>query len=516
MVISLKNIIGFSGCFFIWNSPFAQNSDSSIVIQNTSMQEVKLDSALPSVQDSLQYSFTRKTSVNIKTTLVHKNEYGDLLNDDPEYNKKSLWPVTALRVAAQNGLTWLLDKYVFKYSWSDISPQTWKQNLRLGWEWDNDRFGVNFVGHPYAGSGYFNIARSNGYSYLGALPFAIEGSLMWEYFGETSRPSYNDLLNTSISGLFLGEVLYRLSSNILDDRTRGSERVFREIFAGVLDPARAVTRIFQGKMFKVSTREVYQKDRLNISLWAGIHKVNEGTQFWTGPTNETFNIQLDYGNPFEQRQRKPFDLFRIRSEIIYGGGKNSLDNITGYGILFGKNLRSEESELLVGGFQHYDYWNNKTFELGSIGLGGGIISKTPITSNSDIYTAFHLAVVPLAGNSTRYGPDSSKYRDYNFGGGIEGKVESTVNLGNRMSLGLAGYYYWIHTYVGNPGNSLVGILKPRFTLRLFGNLGVGFEQHYYFNNRTLNHYPTAHITSTEQKLFLQLFLEDGKRRGKYH
>ncbi|MBU4308132.1 MAG: DUF3943 domain-containing protein, partial [Acidobacteria bacterium] len=45
------------------------------------------------------------------------------------------------------------------------------------------------------------------------------GSLLWEYFGETTRPAYNDIINTTFSGALFGEILYRLSSNILDDRT---------------------------------------------------------------------------------------------------------------------------------------------------------------------------------------------------------------------------------------------------------------------------------------------------------
>ena len=59
----------------------------------------------------------------------------------------------------------------------------------------------------------------------------LEEVLMWEYFGENTSPSIDDLINTSGNSMFLGEAMYRISSNILDDRTTGAERVFREIFA---------------------------------------------------------------------------------------------------------------------------------------------------------------------------------------------------------------------------------------------------------------------------------------------
>lgn len=441
------------------------------------------------------------------------NMYGDLLNDDPVYNRRYAWWKPALRVAFADAFTWGIDRYILNADFSHIGPSTWKTNLREGWEWDTDRFGVNFIGHPYSGTMYFNIARSNGYSYWQSLPYAVEGSLIWEYFGENTRPSYNDIINTPISGAFLGEVLYRLSSNILDESARGASRVWREIIAGIIDPSRALNRFTQGKMFRHTPYQVYQREPLNVTLYAGIHKVNTNNKFGTGATNEIFNIQLDYGNPFEVRYRKPFDMFRLRAELSYGVGRKLLDNVTGYGLLFGRNVRKN---LLIGGFQNYDYWDNKIFELGSLGFGFGMIARTPLSRNSNLYSAIHLAVVPLAGNSTRFGPDTSQYRDYNFGGGLEGKVEETFNLNKWFTLGFNFFYYWVHTYEGFPGNSLVGIFKPRITVKLFRNMSVGMEEHIYQNDRFHNGADKLHLTRTEQKFFIQLFLEDDQRHGKYH
>ena len=446
------------------------------------------------------------------------NKYGDLRNDDPAYNPKYAWWKPAFRVVIADATNWAAARYIYKFDWARISKETWKTNLREGFEWDADKFGINFIGHPHTGNFYFNIARSNGYSFWQSLPFAVEGSLIWEYFGENTRPSLNDIINTPVSGMFLGEIFYRLSSNILDDRTRGGQRVFRELIAGLLNPPRALNRLTQGKMFRVTPSEVYQKEPLNITLYAGMHKVNDkeanNNKFGTGSTYGVFHIQLDYGDPFETRTRKPFDLFRLRVELGFGRDKYLLDNVNGYGLLTGKNIK--ENRLIGGLFQHFDYWHNNIFEVGSLGFGGGLIAKIPVAQHSNIYSNLQLAVVPLAGNNTQYGPDTSEYRQYNFGGGLEGKVEETFNLNNWATLGFTGFYYWIHTYNGIPGNSLVGILKPTVTLKLTKNLRIGFEHHIYHNDRYLNKIPTLHLTRTEQKLFLQLFLEDPKRYGKYH
>jgi hypothetical protein len=447
-----------------------------------------------------------------------RNSYGDLLDDDPAYNPRSSWLITAFRVTTSNIAGWAYSRYIVKADWAKISLQTWKDNLHGRWEWDNDRFGVNFLIHPRAGSDYFNVARSNGYGFWASYPYAFLGSLQWEYFGENTRPSKNDLINTPVSGAFLGEILYRISSNILDDRRRGKHRVWRELFAGVVDPTRALNRFTQGKMTRVTPYEVYQKEPLNVSLSIGAHRVNQNNKFGTGGTNAIISLQLDYGDPFEVRRRKAFDVFRLRLESRYGQDKRIVDNVLGYGLLFGKTVKSGNHGVLIGIFQHYDYWNNKVFELGSLGFGPGFISKFKFGSNSYWYSGLHAAGVPLAGNSTRFGPDTSEFRDYPFGGGFEGRIEERLNIGNWVSLGFNGYYYWFFNYPssGFKGKSRIGILKPFITVRLYKNISAGFEHHVYYDNRFIDELNALHLTTTEQKVFLQIFFQDRQRYGKYH
>ena len=443
-----------------------------------------------------------------------KNKYGDLLDDDPAYNPKYAWYVPAIKVATANAFNWAVSKYLFKYDWADISAATWKYNLKHGWVWDDDHFGTNFIGHPHSGNIYFNIARSNGYSYWGSMPYAIGGSLMWEYFGENTQPSKNDLINTPFSGMFLGEVLYRISSNILDDRARGANRFWRELLAGIINPPRALNRLTQGKMKRVTTKEVYQKEPLNITFSGGLHLVNENNKFGTGSGNAILNLQFDYGDPFEVRRRKPFDIFRLRLEGRIGKETKLLDNVTGYGLLFGKNMISKNS-ILFGGFQYFDYWNNKIFELGSLGFGLGIISQIPVGKNSGLYSSAHIAAVPLAANNTSFGPVTSPFRDYNFGGGFEAKIEETMNLTKFLSIGFNGYYYWIHNYENLPGRSTIGIIKPRAIINFSRTISIGAEHHVFYVTRFLDNTPTLRLTRTEQKIFLQVFLEDKRKKGRF-
>jgi len=445
-----------------------------------------------------------------------RNMYGDLRNDDPKYNRRYSVGLVLARVTSSNVFGWAYSRYVMKAEWAEISIKTIKNNIKYGWEWDNDNFGTNFLSHPRAGSDYFNVARSNGYSFWASYPFALIGSAEWEWFGENTRPSKNDLINTPVSGAFLGEILYRISSNILDDRKRGPNRVWREVFAGAVNPTRSLNRFTQGKMFRVTPYDVYQQEPLNVTLSVGAHRVNEDDKFGTGSTNAIVNLQLDYGDPFEVRSRKPFDLFRLRLEGRYGDDKRIIDNVLGYGLLFGQNILQGDNGMLAGIFQHFDYWNNKVFELGSLGFGPGVISKIKIGRTSNLYSGLHFAGVPIAGNSTRFGPDSSEFRDYPFGGGWEGRIEERLNIGKWMSLGFNGYYYWIWNYEGSKGKSRIGILKPLITIRLIKNVSIGFEHHIYYDNRFVDKLNELHLTTTEQKIFLQFFFQDQRRYGRYN
>jgi len=444
-----------------------------------------------------------------------KDLYGDLLNDDPIYNKKSDWPVPLYKVLIQEVELWAIDRYIFNYDFSRIGFNSWSNNLKQGFAFhDTDRFGIDFWGHPYTGGGYFNAARSVGFSFYECLPYTIFGSAMWKYFFENDRPSYVDLVNTSISGMLGGEILYRLSSNLLDDRTTGAERFFREALTAVMSPSRFTSRLFQGKLTSVTDQEVYQKEVLNTTVYAGAHLNSNVTSGST--TSEILGWQFEYGNPFEVRDRKPFDAFKFRLEINAGVGRKFLDEVTAYGNLF---AGSSTSNVLFTGYQLFDYWDNHTFELGTIGLGPGVITKLAISDKMDLFTTLHLAWVPFAGNSPYGGvSDTSKERDYNYCGGAEGELETILNFNNFVQLSARANYYWMHAYFIHD-NNYIGILRPKLTVNIFKDLGIGAEDIIYFNDRYVggdHPPPDLHSTRSEQKIFIQYYFENSQRGGRFN
>src|SRR5664279_5177298 len=102
-----------------------------------------------------------------------ENRYGDLLKDDSLYNPRYPFWKPAIEVVGALALTWSIDRFVLKADYSHIGPATWKYNIKTGWEWDNDRFGINFLGHPYSGTLSFNAARSDGYTFYQSAIFSL-------------------------------------------------------------------------------------------------------------------------------------------------------------------------------------------------------------------------------------------------------------------------------------------------------------------------------------------------------
>jgi hypothetical protein len=101
----------------------------------------------------------------------------------------------------------------------NVSLDSIRRNLHSSWTVDHDPFRVNQLGHAYQGSVYYDLARSNGFNFWESFGFAFAGSAIWEIAAETTPPSKNDQITTSIGGTFLGESLFRMAHLMLERGT---------------------------------------------------------------------------------------------------------------------------------------------------------------------------------------------------------------------------------------------------------------------------------------------------------
>ena len=77
--------------------------------------------------------------------------------------------------------------------------------------WDEDHWEINYIGHPYAGSLYYNTIRAQGGSMFNSFLFSAFISTGWEYVyeGVAEQPSIQDLIVTPVAGAVLGELIHQ-------------------------------------------------------------------------------------------------------------------------------------------------------------------------------------------------------------------------------------------------------------------------------------------------------------------
>jgi hypothetical protein len=117
----------------------------------------------------------------------------------------------AVQTAWYWGHNWHGDQ---QFSWSN-----WKSRFTDYHDMvlDDDKFRTGGVGHPIAGTGYYLIARGNGFGVVGSAVATVLASSVWQFFSEwNEKPATNDLLVTPAAGWVIGEAAYQLGQYFSD------------------------------------------------------------------------------------------------------------------------------------------------------------------------------------------------------------------------------------------------------------------------------------------------------------
>ena len=107
------------------------------------------------------------------------------------------------------GILMMLPNEMTKWEedWQKVAKRHIKRTFTRPPIWDQDDFFFNYIGHPIAGSYYYNAVRSQNAKWWESLLFSTAQSCIWEYLieGFAEQPSIQDLIFTPIGGLILGE-----------------------------------------------------------------------------------------------------------------------------------------------------------------------------------------------------------------------------------------------------------------------------------------------------------------------
>lgn len=261
----------------------------------------------------------------------------------------------ALRGAATvftlNMGVWAFDRFVTRGDFAYINAHTIRRNFKHGFVWDNDAMGTNMFLHPYHGNLYFNAGRSNGMNFWQSGLYGLGGSLMWEMCMENEYPSYNDIMATPIGGMAMGEVAYRLSDRILDDRTSGRERFWRETSAFIVAPTRGLTRLISGDAFRhraTSGRQFGLPD-IRLSLSAGVRSLELRDEVLDKGFGLITEMNMEYGDRYDAAVTHPYDFFQIHANLTLQEGQPVLGQLNIVGRLMAKELVDNERNYLSMG-----------------------------------------------------------------------------------------------------------------------------------------------------------------------
>jgi Domain of unknown function (DUF3943) len=419
--------------------------------------------------------------------------------------KTQKYTLAAAEVAGINLAVWSVDHYIAKAEWANISIESVQNNLKKGFVFDDSEFLMNQFLHPYHGNMYFNSARCNGMNFWQSVPFAFAGSLTWELFMEIESPSNNDLFTTTLGGIMLGEVTYRVSSLILDDSAMGAERTWREIGAGLVDPIRGLNRLFQGRTKEVYKTNQQEKQAVLSEISLGGNTVGEGLDLNNGKQSPLLKVQFVYGTPFQKEKRKPFDYFNLHLGINLKG----IDTITsfyGEALLFGKNINFQGNpdgmvqDNLFGMFQHFDYIANDVYKVSASAIGGGMVSRFSAFEGMNLYTSGHLSAVLLGGSNSAYADEA--HRDYNLGPGISGKFEGWL-VNDKYGEMLVSYLrYWLYTLSGAEGQERIEITSIKVDTPISKHFKFGAEYLYYFRQGVYKDYKDIKAENNELRTFI--------------
>lgn len=384
------------------------------------------------------------------------------------YKKKPLFWRAATEVFGCNMGLWAFDRYVQKGQYAYISLNTIKDNFKHGFEWDNDHLHTNMFAHPYNGSIFFNAGRSNGYNFWQSELFAIGGSAMWEMFMEREYPSTNDIIATPIGGAAWGEVLYRTSDLIIDERTAGAERFGRELAAFIVNPMRGFNRILSGAAWKkrpTSGRE-FGIPPISIELSLGSRYMSLIEQGEGSRIGAAAEINIEYGDKFAERTKKPYDYFSFLLELQAMKSQPLLSRFEIIGRLMSKEVVDKKNfHINIGLYQHFDYFDSDTihaqipyygyegqctvpYKLGTpASVGGGAMFRYEPSASTTIDGYLHLNGIALAGILTDYYREY--HRNYDWGSGFSIKAGSDLRLfGDKLSIRLADQLYKTYIWHG--------------------------------------------------------------------
>ena len=432
------------------------------------------------------------------------------------------YPVRALgEVTILNGIIHGLNRYVLNEAYAQTTLKSIRRNFHKGYIWDNDNYYTNEMGHPYQGNLYFNAARSNGLNFWQSAPYALVGSVMWEYLGETEQPSINDIVTTTIAGSFMGEVTHRIARYFIDERERGASRFVREAAAALFNPVEGFHRLVSGRMWKVrpSTPSTHSANDDFFRLSVGDRYIANADNMGNGQHQTFLNFAMECGDtPDDEPHFTPYDYFAVDGTFAIGKGQHMVSDLSMTGRICSTPLYTGQNTKSELGLYQYFYYNDIHLPDDSRGVFpfGEAISFGPALTLAFPRLAPHITFRQhLYARGIGLGTAESDYydvheRQYNMGSGYGVSSQSRLTWENQSSIQFDAYYMHLYTWKGyephdmkEPDLSVLGDRSDACLLRLSMQLRTRLYQQWslalgasFFHRHTHYKYHSTHRTDS--------------------
>ena len=351
-------------------------------------------------------------------------------------------------------------------------------------EFDKDPFNVNQIGHPYQGGIYYGFARSAGLNYWQSLLYTLAGSFLWETYGETTKPSINDYVTTTIGGSFVGEALFRMASLLLEGGGE-SPGFWRELGAAVISPPTAFNRLVFGERFRPvfpsQDPAIFNRLRLGGALTTDV--ATGGLLHNAKREEGSADFYMTYGLPGKPgyRYTRPFDFFLFEFTAVPNASTvaNAIENATIRGLLAGTRYEwGPDYRGLWGLFGGYEYLSPQIFRVATTNLSLGTVAQWWMTRT----LALQGTLLGGAGFGAAGTVGDKEERDYRYGVVPEALLGLRLIVSDLAMLEAQGRQYWV-VGVGagaSPGaerygHEMINRATIGLTVRIHGPHALGIQ-----------------------------------------
>jgi hypothetical protein len=367
-----------------------------------------------------------------------------------------------------------------------VTPKTWWANMKSGFEWDDNDWGTNQVGHPYQGSNYFTGGRANGLGFYGSAAVAAFGSATWEYYFENNRASFNDLINTTLGGIAIGEVLHRTAWMVRDPMSEGRKK--KELIATIIDPIGGLTRMVSGDAKRVADKPpTMTPSSVRYTMAAGAMWQGDSLKDVDDHALPIVDLAMYYGNTRESRSTVPYGSFDAVFSVGAGVTQTGIR-----GRLFGTPFGGHYQFNVL---QTFDFIMNPAYDYGGQGVDLEVGMTRQIFSGTTLWMAGAGGLTMLgAVNTLAQAPDRSAEppRPYDYGPGFRwsGFIQMSRDTQPYFTIAYQGYH--VAVVDGTRSNHVLQrlLIDARIPVRYSFSIGVAgeyfFRKAYFFagSNRT--------------------------------